>query len=88
MKETHRIRKHLAPPALLLAGLAAWAQDRQHLEAGGTFSFAKPGDGGRSYVRTARSNFAKKNFQAEVTVTLKGGGGAGCAFLGMGCAQS
>jgi hypothetical protein len=59
----------------------------KHLEAGGAFVFAQPGEGQRSYVRTARADFAKQSFQAEVTTTLKGGGGAGCAFFGIGCGQ-
>src|SRR5437773_2687935 len=46
--------------------------------------FAAPGDGARSYQRTERGNFAKSNFLAEVTVTIHGGGGSGCAFFGMG----
>ena len=32
----------------------------------------------------ARADFARSNFMAEVTVTLKGGGGPGCAFFGLG----
>ncbi|MCX6877944.1 MAG: GDSL-type esterase/lipase family protein [Verrucomicrobia bacterium] len=59
----------------------------KHLDGGGTLVFAKPGDGGRSYLRTSRADFAKGDFQAEVTVTLKGGGGAGCAFFGIGCGR-
>jgi lysophospholipase L1-like esterase len=54
------------------------------LEPNRVLVFAKPGDGARSYARTARGNFANEDFQAEVTVTIKGGGGVGCAFLGMG----
>ncbi len=59
-----------------------------NLDADGNYIFAKPGDGGRSYVQTSRADYAKGNFQAEVTVTLKGGGGAGCAFFGIGCGQA
>ena len=73
--------------ATLLAAGAVWAQNDKSLEAGGTFAFTKPGDGARSYLRTLRSDYAKESFQAEATVTLKGGGGAGCAFFGMGCGQ-
>jgi len=51
-------------------------------EKGGTFS--TPDNGGRSYIRSGRSDFAKDNFQAEATVTIKGGSGAGCAFFGLG----
>jgi hypothetical protein len=79
--------RFLALSTLLLAGLSVSAQDNMPLEIGGTFVFAKPGDGARSYLRTSRSDYAKENFQAEVTVTLKGGAGAGCAFFGMGCGQ-
>lgn len=46
--------------------------------------FAGPNDGTRSYQRTALADYARSNFMAEVTVTLKGGGGAGCAFFGLG----
>ena len=46
--------------------------------------FASPGNGNQSYQRTGRGNFARGNFVAEVTVTLHGGGGAGCAFFGIG----
>ncbi len=49
--------------------------------------FSAGGDGFRSYVRTIRSNMADSSFQAEVTVTLNGGGGAGCAFFGMGSGE-
>jgi lysophospholipase L1-like esterase len=56
----------------------------KRLEPGRSFVFAKPGDGTRAYARTARANHANDSFQAEVTVTLKGGGGAGCAFFGLG----
>ena len=59
----------------------------KHLDGGGAVVFAKPGDGGRSYLRTSRADFASVNFQAEVTVTLKGGGGPGCAFFGIGCGR-
>jgi levanase/fructan beta-fructosidase len=81
--------------AMPLAAIAA-APDSpgQHLDAGGTYvftnAFPKPDDGGHCYVRTSRGNFAKESFQAEVTVTLMGGGrgGLGCAFFGLGCSQS
>jgi lysophospholipase L1-like esterase len=59
----------------------------KHLDGGGALVFAKPGDGGRSYLRTSRADFATGNFQAEITITLKGGGGPGCAFFGLGCGQ-
>lgn len=71
----------------LVAIAAAPAPPGKHLDGGGTWVFAKPGDGSRSYLRTSRADFATGNFQAEVTITLKGGGGPGCAFFGLGCGQ-
>jgi lysophospholipase L1-like esterase len=77
--------------AMILAmGMSAAEQDSavRELSDGGLFAFGKPGDGGRFYVRTSRSDFAKESFQAEVTATVKGGGGAGCAFFGIGRGQA
>ncbi len=71
-----------------LSAVAAEAGAARQLEAGSSLVFATPGDAGRSYVRTSRGDLAKASFRAEVTATLKGGGGAGCAFFGLGCGQS
>jgi len=35
MKMNPAMKQHLAHAALLLGGLTVWAQDNQHLEAGG-----------------------------------------------------
>ena len=72
----------------LAASAAAPDSPGQNLDAGGTYAFTKPCDGGRCYIRTSRGDFSKESFRAEVTATLKGGGGAGCAFFGMGCGQN
>jgi hypothetical protein len=71
----------------LVAIAAAPDISGKELGGGGALVFAKPGDGGRSYLRTLRADFATGSFQAEVTITLKGGGGPGCAFFGLGCGQ-
>jgi hypothetical protein len=47
-------------------------------------AFGTPGNGPRSYEHTDRGDYAQNNFQAEVTVIIKGGGGNGCAYFGMG----
>jgi lysophospholipase L1-like esterase len=92
MRMTSIIRNGLA--AWLAMGLACGASAAEpdgaarDLGDGGTFVFAKPGDGARSYIRTSRGDFARESFQAEVTVTVTGGGGAGCAFFGLGCGQA
>lgn len=44
-------------------------------------------DNPRHYALTENANFAKSSFQAEITVTLKGGGGLGCAFFGLGAGK-
>ncbi|MCX6928966.1 MAG: metallophosphoesterase family protein [Verrucomicrobia bacterium] len=72
---------------LLTEFVSPRAKPDKVLEPGTDLIFATPGDGGRSYTRTARADFAKDSFQAEVTVALKGGGGPGCAFFGMGRGQ-
>ncbi len=59
-------------------------QPPRFLEPGGNWVFGGTRANERSYVRTERMDFARQNFQAEVTVTLKGGGGEGCAFFGLG----
>ena len=41
-------------------------------------------EGSRHFAVTRAGDFAKQSRQAEITVTLKGGGGNGCAFFGMG----
>jgi hypothetical protein len=71
----------------ILRFVAPYDSATDRLDLGDTLVFARPSDGGRSYVRTSRTDFARRSFQAEVTVTLKGGGGAGCAFFGMGRGQ-
>jgi fructan beta-fructosidase len=76
----------LSIPASLSA-LAAEDGGAKQLEVGSSLVFPKPDDAGRSYVRTFRGDFAQASFRAEVTATLKGCGGAGCAFFGMGCGQ-
>ena len=43
-------------------------------------SLRLPGMARVAYLRTARGDFPKENFQAEVTVTIKGGGGNGWPF--------
>ena len=44
--------------------------------------------GSRAIATTARAGFANVSFQAEVTVTLKGGAdGNGCAFFGLGSGE-
>lgn len=53
----------------------------------GEHVFASPGNDARTYERTAGSDFADKSFQAEVTVTVNGGDGAGCAFFGLGSGE-
>jgi hypothetical protein len=50
------------------------------LETGGGAVFANA----RVYSCTVRADYAKAPFCAETTVTIKGGGGAGCAFFGLG----
>ena len=75
---------------LILAGVAFFASSRASRAADNLESlrepavFASAGDGTRSYLCTARGDLPKENFQAEVTVTIKGGGGNGCAFFGLG----
>jgi hypothetical protein len=66
----------------LLAGSTCSAADLASLH--GKAVFASPGNTARSYQRTTRGDWATGNFVAEVTVTLRGGGGAGCAFFGLG----
>ena len=67
----------------VLSCMVASAADLESLR--GEAVFAGPSDGTRSYQRTARADYARSNFMAEVTVTLKGGGGgSGCAFFGLG----
>ncbi len=46
--------------------------------------FGTPGNGPRSYERTECGDYTQKNFRAEVTVTIKGGEGNGCAYFGLG----
>jgi hypothetical protein len=41
-------------------------------------------DNPRHFALTRDAAFAKSSSQAEITVTLKGGGGDGCAFFGLG----
>lgn len=71
---------HDSSPTKAAAGAAAAGPDG--LE--GERVFGRRGDDTRSYQQTPRADFARGNFLAEVTVTLKGGGGAGCAFFGIG----
>jgi hypothetical protein len=70
---------------LLCAALAGATLPAADLESSlGDKTFAAPGESARAYERTARGDFAAKNFAAQLTVTVKGGGGAGCAFFGLG----
>ena len=82
---TYFNRLTLLSVGLLLATPSLPAQESsvRSLEANGGI-FAKPGDGTRSYLKTVQGDLAKSSFQAEATVTLKGGGGSGCAFFGLG----
>ena len=54
------------------------------LDAAGGATFSGTGDAGRLYLRTKKNDFHASSFVAEVSVTLHGGGGPGCAFVGMG----
>ncbi|HEX7260644.1 MAG TPA: hypothetical protein VF258_02425, partial [Luteolibacter sp.] len=44
-------------------------------------------DSPRHYALTNDANLAKSSFQAEITVTIQGGGGEGCAFFGLGAGK-
>lgn len=44
-------------------------------------------DGARQYNRTGDASHASSSFQAEITLTLKGGGPNACAFFGIGTGQ-
>ncbi len=66
----------------LAAGFAA-ATDLE-LGQGATFDASH-----RTYLRTARGDFADQSFQAEATVTIPNGKGAmGCAYFGLGLGQA
>jgi levanase/fructan beta-fructosidase len=77
----------LLAAAIPVAAFSVEDGEVRRLEVGSSLVFAGAGDAGRSYARTSRGDCARGSFQAEVTATLKGGGGAGCAFFGMGCGQ-
>jgi lysophospholipase L1-like esterase len=76
----------LALAIVALAALNLVAADLEMLP--GEKTFASPGNDARSYERTARGDFARHNFAAEAVVTLNGGGGAGCAFFGLGAGEA
>jgi hypothetical protein len=46
------------------------------------------GEAGRAYLAKQASNFAATSFVAEVTAIVNGGGGAGCAFFGLGLGEA
>jgi 1-phosphatidylinositol phosphodiesterase len=64
--------------------LSALAGKPVTLEPSGAVTFDGIGDAGRAYLRTNKSDFHTAGFVAEVTVTVNGGGGPGCAFFGIG----
>ena len=76
--------RRLMPLAAVLSLVAVAAQSQVLVEGGAPLIFAQPGNGTRTYAVTERSDFARESFRAEVTATIKGGGGAGCAFFGIG----
>jgi hypothetical protein len=81
----HRRRWVGGIAGLIIAAASCLAAPAADLgPAGGGSVFGQRGEGARAYQRTARGDFAGSNFVAEVTVTVNGGGGAGCAFFGLG----
>jgi len=50
-------------------------------------TFPGGGDNGRSYLRTIDDNFIGGSYQAEVTMSIVGGGGGGSVFFGMGVGE-
>src|SRR6478735_11724875 len=66
--------------SIILAGGLAFAGE--FLDSG-TTRFDNP----RHYSVTRDAGFAKTSFQAEITVTLNGGGGDGNAFFGLGAGK-
>lgn len=73
-------RIHYLPVLTLLTCGSLQAADT--LEAG-TLRFDNP----RHFAVTRSADFAKSSFQAEITVTIKSGGGDGCAFFGLGAGK-
>ncbi len=54
---------------------------------GSVATFAGGGDGGRSMLRTADTDYASTSFVAEITVSVVGGGGGGSTFIGLGVGE-